>query len=347
MIKSNVVIQTAFLGDLILSVPVLKRIKKIFPSENLTLICKKGLGDFFVQEGIVDEALEIEKSDGASYRHCLEELNRRPISKVFCLHRSLRSQFFAAQIRADKKIGFSSITGFWIFDEKADYLTNAPEAIRQFKILETTDAESFSLLNSEDYAELNIPGTDGRLPPVPDFFSFQTQPNPLRQGPKKVAVFPGSVWATKKWTTEGFRELAQLLVKQNVQVDLMGAETEKQLCEEIAAGLAGVGVLAGKFSVTESVRALWNYDLVIANDSAPTHMAAYAGTPVITIFGPTVLSQGFRPWSNNSYIVEESGLDCRPCGRHGHQKCPLQHHHCMKHIGAGKVFQLAQKILAS
>ena len=111
-LKSNLVIQTAFLGDLILSVPTLRRIKEIYPNDNLIVVCKNGLGDFLLKERIVDEVIEVEKSNSKSYRDALIEIKKLNIKNIFCLHRSLRSRLFASKIKAERKIGFSSFTGF-------------------------------------------------------------------------------------------------------------------------------------------------------------------------------------------------------------------------------------------
>lgn len=341
MTKSNLVIQTAFLGDLILSIPTLKRIKVLFPAEKLIILCKQGLGEFLLTEKIVDEIIEVEKSNSQSYNQALTKIQQYEINHLFCIHRSPRSLFFSSKIKANKKIGFSSFLGFWIFDDLVPFVQDYPEVIRQFSILETVDKKSYEVLNDIDFSYLN----DSALPEVPEFFSFHHSVTES-SSKNRIAVFPGSVWATKKWTNEGFLELCRLLINNNYKVDLLGGPSERQLCETIAEQVPGTQVLAGQFSIAESIQKIKNYDLVVSNDSAPTHMSAYNNIPVVTIFGPTVPAQGFRPWSNNAAIVENKSLKCRPCGRHGHHQCPLGHHNCMKSIKAEQVFAEIQKLLS-
>lgn len=343
MASANVVIQTAFLGDLILSIPLLKRIKKLNPQDKLIVVCKKGLGDFLIQENIVDQYLEVIKGHSSSYKLALAELKNYDIKNVYCVHRSIRSLLFAAQIDAKKKIGYASFLGFWILDDQIDFEPSWPEVMRLMKILESTDSATRRHIYEKEWSFLNKADDDGVLPNVPQAFSFTEKDKHKKN--KKVAIFPGSVWATKKWTKEGFTEVALYLTLQGYQVDLMGGPDEKSLCEQIAAAAPGVRVLAGTFSITQSIQSLVDYDLVISNDSASTHMASYQKVPVITIFGPTVLKQGFRPWSNEALIVENNYLDCRPCGRHGHQQCPLGHHHCMTQLSAASVIKAANNLL--
>lgn len=338
--QANVVIQTAFLGDLILSIPLFKRLKETQPKLSLIVVCKKGLGDFLIQEKIADQCIEITKGDKKSYQTALNILEKFEIENIYCVHRSIRSLLFAAQIRAKKKIGFSSFFGFWVFDDQVDFADEWPEVLRIIKILETTDTVIYKSLSNVNWENLNDPNADGVLPSVPDIFAFKKKY--ISKVPtKKIALFPGSVWATKKWTEAGFVAVANFFLKEGYTVDLMGGPDEKQLCEQIASAAPQATLWAGRLSIAESVQAIANYDLVICNDSAAAHMASYQCTPVLTIFGPTTLNLGFRPWSNSAIIVENNGLDCRPCGKHGHQKCPLGHHNCMNLIGPQQVIDAA------
>jgi heptosyltransferase II len=329
MKKMNVVIQTAFLGDLILSIPLFRKIKTLFPEHDLGVVCKKGLGAFLLSEKIVDQVFEVEKSNRSSYAAAIQVINAQSVQNVFCVHRSTRSLLMAAQIKAEKRIGFSSFLGFWIFDDNIDFLYEAPEAIRQYKILETSDTHIRELFLNNNFDRYN----DVREIP-PEEFSFRSV---RTSSSKRVALFPGSVWNTKKWSEEGFKELAQILLNSGYEVDLLGGPDEKVLCESIANGDARIRVLAGSYSIAETIGHIKEYALVVSNDSAPTHMASYSGVPVVTIFGPTTSMMGFRPWAEKARVVENESMICRPCGPHGHQACPLGHHLCMKTITSAQV----------
>ena len=101
--SANVFIQTAFLGDLLLSIPLMKKIKELWPDQKLILVCRKGIGEFFAKTGIVDEVFEIKKGDGESYRRVLESLKSTSVNKVISPHESLRTAFFVRQIKAQEK----------------------------------------------------------------------------------------------------------------------------------------------------------------------------------------------------------------------------------------------------
>ncbi|MEN0059028.1 MAG: glycosyltransferase family 9 protein, partial [Bdellovibrio sp.] len=162
---------------------------------------------------------------------------------------------------------------------------------------------------------------------------------------KAVLLFPGSVWATKRWTEEGFIKTGQALQAKGFHIYVMGGPGEETLSEEVAAAIPGAVSLAGKTKIIESAQLIVRAALVVGNDSASTHLAAVCETPLIAVFGPTVLEFGFRPWSAQSYVVQKEGLACRPCGKHGHQVCPIKTHECMKSISAEEVLRTAGFIL--
>ena len=343
--SSQLVIQTAFLGDLILSIPLLKKIKQRFPDDQLILVCKSGLGEFFLKEKIVDQVFEIKKNDRDSYNSAIQQLNQKNIDNIFCVHRSLRSQLMSLKVKARRKIAFHSFVGRFIFNDLIEFKKSWPEALRQLNILTSIDQSVSALLKKQDWSYLNHPNEHGHLPQVPKDLQVPWMSKIEKAGSKKVALFPGSVWATKKWTAEGFVQVGQYFLKNGFQVFLMGGPDEKEICLQIQKQCPQAQVIAGALSIARSIEFIRDCALVIANDSAPTHMAACQDVPVVSVFGPTTLAMGFRPWSSNAMIVENNNLNCRPCGKHGHQQCPLGHHKCMKDIEASRVIEASLQLL--
>lgn len=367
MKKIQLVIQTAFLGDLILTIPFLNQVKKKYPKDSIVLICKKGLGQFLKNDQVVDEYIEIDKGDRNSYKKAISILNSQNfvIDNLFCIHRSIRSILFASQINAKYKIGFSSFFAFWVFDECVSYEEKWPDAIRKFKLLESLDSEVRENVLNYDYSYLNSLDDNLSLISPPQVFAFKeinlSSKEYLSTPTKVITLFPGSVWETKKWTMDGFIEVALYFINKGYEVQLLGGQDEFELCQKISEQVASqyeltsiqstnkksikIKNFAGQLNLNESLKRVQNSNLVIANDSAATHMAAYRQTACVTLFGPTTLSLGFRPWSSKAKIVENNELNCRPCGKHGHHNCPLGHHHCMKKISANEVIQAAEVLL--
>lgn len=352
MKRVNVVVQTAFIGDLFLSIPLLIRLKKLYPDCETVLVCKKGLKEIFLKWNIVQHVFEVQKGKADSYNRIVSEMNQFDIQNVFCLHQSLRSALFTFKLKAKNKIGFGLTTFDRIykkifFNHVVTYIKAWPDVIRQMSILQPVDPELRKILLSRDWTYLNEKNQDGGFASIPETFQFprlDLDLKPQSSSQKQVALFPGSVWATKKWTHEGFGVLAQKLTQLGFRVCIMGGpdDVADALAIQKIAPLAEN--LTGTMSLYESSMYISQFDLIVCNDSAPAHIASCIQRPVLCIFGPTVLDFGFRPWNDKSQVIEEQ-LSCRPCGPHGHAKCPLGHHDCMKKIKADSVYDQALKML--
>jgi heptosyltransferase-2 len=79
--------------------------------------------------------------------------------------------------------------------------------------------------------------------------------------------------------------------------------------------------------------------LVVSNDSVALHLAVALGRPVIGVVGPTGPAPGFAPLPPHGAIVAHPDLACRPCSPHGHARCPLGHHRCMRELEVERVLR--------
>ncbi|MBV6444165.1 MAG: hypothetical protein IFNCLDLE_00425 [Ignavibacteriaceae bacterium] len=145
---------------------------------------------------------------------------------------------------------------------------------------------------------------------------------------KPVIISPGSVWATKRYPVVQYAEVAKILSNSGYKIFVTGAENEKYLGEEIRR-IAGDGVIntCGEFSIVETIELMRKCSLVITNDSAPTHFAMAADVPVLTIYCSTVPEFGFYGYLPHSRYISEK-VYCKPCGLHGHRKCPTGTFEC-------------------
>jgi heptosyltransferase-2 len=163
-----------------------------------------------------------------------------------------------------------------------------------------------------------------------------------------IALAPGSVWGTKRWP--GYIELAGALGG-DARLVIVGSAADAPLAAEIIRGAGSHGArtidATGKLSLLASAELIARAAALVTNDSAPLHLASAMGTPTIAVFGPTVPAFGFGPLAPRSAIAEVMGLPCRPCDRHGPQRCPLGHWRCMREITPDRVVTLLRGILGS
>ena len=131
----------------------------------------------------------------------------------------------------------------------------------------------------------------------------------------------GARYFTKRWPEEKYAELARSLSGEGFSVTLFGGKDDLPAAERIAA-LSGVNVknLAGKTGIIELAEAMSSCSFVVANDSAPMHIAAASGTPVIALFCGTSPKFGFAPAYGKNTVMNFE-LPCKPCGIHGQKFC--------------------------
>jgi len=161
-----------------------------------------------------------------------------------------------------------------------------------------------------------------------------------------VAVAPGSAWATKRWTVEGYAALlCELQHELGATPVLLGAPGDIP-CAQAIAHAAGDGAvnLVGQTELSVLIAAIDQCCVLIANDSAPVHIAVARDTPVVAIFGPTSPQQGYGPYGDRALVVERL-LPCRPCSRHGGPRCPIGTHACMREISHTEVARAAATLM--
>jgi heptosyltransferase-2 len=135
------------------------------------------------------------------------------------------------------------------------------------------------------------------------------------------------------------------LNKAGYQILLIGGDEDRDLCRRIRSEIGqGCLNLAGQTTLRQSAEVLKYCDLLVTNDSAPTHLGSAAGTRVLTLFGSTAPDFGFAPYGpkGRSLGIE---LDCRPCTNHGRRHCPEKHFRCMLDLTPDRVFSAASDMI--
>jgi heptosyltransferase II len=356
----NLIVQTAFLGDLVLSIPLIRQLSEIEPERGITVICRQGLGDVLKAYPFIRRVIEVNKREPKIWAEQVEQLERETFHHIICPHQSPRTALLVRRLKAQgEKVGFHRKWNFWAFTKRVEYPTHLPDALRQLSLLTAIDfrfALEFSTVAGEE-AIWNQQSQAGPLffskVPLPIWSRLKPQAMsgpmpPSESASRTVFIAPGSVWATKRWTLTGYTEVAQRLVAKGFKVVLVGSPEEREVGEAIVNVVGEVQNAIGQWTLSQTVQefslAAQKGAALIANDSGAIHLAAAAQLPVVAIFGPTTLDLGFRPWLERSVVVQKP-LECRPCGRHGHDRCPIGTHACMTSIAADDVLGALSSIL--
>jgi len=332
---NHLFIQTAFLGDLLLSIPSLKQIRYWSPQSTITLVCRQGYGSLVKELGVCDQVIEVDKKNKKDLAQQLQDTN---FDTIFCPHQSMTSHHLVKALKADRKVGYSRTWNKSYFTNRVNRDLTWPEAMRQLQLVATVSEsvglkmEAFAQKTDSipQWAEMNLSNLSWSEP------SLQKLAEKKARGFKAhepyICIAPGSVWETKRWGEQAFVRTGIELARENYQILIIGAPDERELCERVQNGIPNSYSMAGQLTVLESMMFLSRAQGLICNDSGAMHMASVMHRPTVAVFGPTVQELGYKPWNPKAIVVEEKRLLCRPCGQHGGNFCPIGNHRCMQDI---------------
>ena len=324
---SSLVIQTSFLGDTVLTTPLIAELARRGPVDVVTTPASATLlrNHPFVRSVIPYDKRG--KDRGVlGFMRMAARLRRFSYESAFMAQGSVRSAALALAARARHRVGFATSAGRRFYNVRIEYHEDLHHAARLLRL-----AVPASEIAGRDIRPRLYPGIPERYA-VDRLLAFHEVAD---DGPPLVALAPASVWATKRWPY--YADLARLL-RDRSRVVVLGAPDDMALADEVRAA-AGDGAFsaAGALTLLGSAELIRRCSVVVTNDSAPQHLASAVGTPTIAIFGPTVPQFGFGPLADGSVTMGLDALPCRPCDRHGPRRCPLRHWRCMREIGADDV----------
>lgn len=336
------ILQTSFLGDTILSLPLFAEIKRRFPQAKLTLLCSPSSKELLqdhpgIDEVVVDDKKNADKGWLGLWRKA-RELREMKFSAALSPHKSLRSALLLFLAGIPYRVGFRQSKGWFLFHRRVSRNLTRHDVERNLSIL-----EPFGIQPENCDRDLMLPVKDSTMESVTQLLrSLGVNPEKLI-----VGVNPGSVWPTKRWSAEGFaRVIDSIKRKYDCEMLLFGGPEDAELGSKIERLCGGAAVnLAGKLSLGELPAAVSLCKLFITNDSGPMHVAVARGVPTVAIFCATTPSLGFYPYSANAVVVEKN-LSCRPCTSHGGRRCPLGTEDCIRLIRPENVLRAAEKFLS-
>jgi len=316
-----VVVQTAFIGDAVLTLPMLEVLAKNNPDAIIDVVTIPITSEIFQASPFVNEVIVYDKRNTHKGFKALlsfaRMLGNRGYSYLVAPHRSLRTSLLVLFSGITESVGFNNSSLPIIYKHLVDYPYELHEVARNISLVSTNGAEKYSsylpMMLFSDESKKKI-----------DFFISS-----IAKDKKIIAIAPGSVWKTKRYPVEHFLSLVRTLISKNYLILLIGSEVEFKLNEDIqkAAGNNCVNI-AGRHSILETIYLLTKCNLLITNDSAPTHFGMAADIPVLTIYCSTVPDFGFFPYTGKSGTISLNDLPCKPCGIHGYEVCPLSHFNC-------------------
>jgi heptosyltransferase-2 len=325
--KTILIIQTAFIGDTILASHFARAVKDQYPNSKIHFFLRKGNESVIQGLPTIEKTWVWSKENGKTKNlfKLIMELRKIKFDMVFNLHRHFNSGLVTALMKSPMKVGFKQNPLSFFYTRKIHHQIPDPrgwhEVQRNLELI-----PGFKIVDNSKIYKPELPLQEKNFQKV----------SPFVNEPYFV-IAPASVWFTKAWSEEKFRELTSELIHMG-KVYFIGAPGDKDLCDRIRRDLPQTENLCGALNLLDSAALMKNAKRVFVNDSAPLHLASCVNAKTTAIFCSTVPSFGYTPLADDSVVVDVGNtLSCRPCGLHGHKSCPLGHYKCSQDIEVKKV----------
>jgi ADP-heptose:LPS heptosyltransferase len=338
-IKEVLVIRTAYIGDVVMTLPILKPLKELFPTARISFLTAARAGDVLKNNPFVDEVIAYDPfwfypTSVASYWEFIKHMRTRTFDLVIEARADIREILLLAwPLKAKYRLSYDVGGGGYLLTHKV------PFRGIQHKVEYHLDMVRYLGYSGREL-EWGIYLTDDELSNVRELMGRHAIERPF------VAVHPGSRLPLKRWPPDRYAAVSdELAGRCNMQVVLLGAGDEKPIVDAVASAMKHKPIsLCGELSLREMAGVLSEAALLICNDSAPMHIAASMGTPTVALFGPS-RSRETGPYGGSHCVVEKefrcrAGCDTTSC-RHD------RYNACLADITALDVLDAAEALIQS
>jgi ADP-heptose:LPS heptosyltransferase len=327
MVVKYLVVRFSSIGDIVLTTPVIRCLKKQVEGARIHYVTKKQFAPILRNNPYVDYI----HSFYGNLNALIRELKEEHFDYIIDLHHNLRSALLKSRINT---ISFSfpklNVQKWLLVNLKINRLPDIHIVDRYLETVRLFDVRNDNL--GLDYV-------------IPEEDMIRLESLPMEFGKGYIAFAIGGLHATKKLTTEKIIGVCRRVDK---PVVLLGGKEDADTGDEIAEKVGNTIVNAcGKYSINQSASLVQQADLVITHDTGLMHIAAAFRKKIISIWGNTIPEFGMYPYQPDpeSVIVQVPDLSCRPCSKIGFDKCPKKHFRCINDIDADRVVQIANNLI--
>ncbi len=321
MAKKYLIIQTAFIGDVILATPLVESLKKNDSKNQIDVLVKKENSSVLKNNRNINEVYTLDKTKKIkSIFSLIRKFRKNEYDTVINLHRFASSGIITTLCKAKEKRGFRKNPFSWFYNKKFDH--NIENGIHEVD-------RNLSLIEGLIAEPVRRPHIDIAEEIYKKLLTYQSK--------TYYCLAPASVWETKAAPLSVWTKLIEKLCTDDCHIFLLGGPDDFEKCEKLKNELKNshISNLCGKLSLIESAGLMKNAKRNYVNDSAPLHLASAVNAPVSVFYCSTSPKFGFGPLSDDAKIIEVNNLACKPCGLHGHKTCPKGHFKCGNDLSLG------------
>ena len=345
MFSNILLIRFSSLGDLVLTTPIYRELRKINPDSRLTLLTSEGFGRVLENNPHLDEIIYHHRKETRNdLEKLIDQLLLQKFDLIYDIHNSLRSRWIGWQLKRH-----APKPEHWLIEKR----TLARELQIRFGWGQFFNGKS----QREQWLEPLQRHHTGTLSTKTELFPSIADKNYVKawlnqndlQDKPFVCIGASASFPLKCWPLKNFKQLIENIIQSGISVVLVGTngEIETEELAEYFRGSQNVFCAAGIFTILESAALFEMANAVVANDTSIIHLAEAMRTPSIALFGPTVKEFGYAPMLAQSRLIEtDLALRCRPCSRTGKGTCKNREQQiCMYSISTQKVWDAAQLLL--
>ena len=317
-------IRLSSIGDIVLTTPVIRLLRQKYPEAQIDYLVKSRFAELLQNNPHLTRVLEFpEPGNLGVLRAIWHDIHQQKYNAIIDLHKNVRSLILSVCQKQEIKARFRKHGWRRTLLVKFGLDVYAKESSVMLRYIETT--ASLGITDDGEGTEL--------FPPAELLEKIEKRTGlSLPKSQVVVALAPGAAHFTKRWPVENYKTIAKALVQQGKKCIILGGSGDQQLSKEVAATATEIVNFTGQLSLLESAAVLEKCDRLVTNDTGLMHMAEAVKTPVTAIFGSTVRQLGFYPFLQESRVIENETVKCRPCSHVGRQNCPKGHFLCMNSI---------------
>jgi heptosyltransferase-2 len=332
-VQKFLVIQTAFIGDVVLATALLEKLHAYFPEAEIDFLVRKGNEALLAGHPWLHQVLVWDKKQNklSNLRVMGRRIRREKYDKVINVQRFAATGLLTIFSGAKETIGFDKNPFSRFFTRRVPHIISVP-----VKAGRVVGAAAAPTTHEIDRNQALISAFTDDRPARPRLYPTAEDSNSVRayKNTPYITISPASVWYTKQYPGDKWADLIRAIPPE-YKIFLLGAPSDRPLTQSIVARArtATIVDLSGELSFLQSAALMRDAVMNYVNDSAPMHFASAVNAPVTAVYCSTIPEFGFGPLSDESYVVEiAEPLDCRPCGLHGYKACPLGHFNCARNI---------------
>jgi heptosyltransferase-2 len=330
------IIQTAFIGDVILATALAEKLHSTLPDIKIDMLVRSGNESLLENNPHLNKVITWNKS-------------KNKINNLLRAVAAVRKVKYDSVINVQRFFSSGLITAFSGAKETTGFKKNPLSFLLTRKVEHSTDGVHETERNQKLITHLTDEhAAKPRLYPAAadDAATLPLKINADGSKIKYICIAPASVWFTKQFPGEKWIEFINQLSTETI-VYLLGSPNDLSLCGQIINQTSPLRPqplnLAGKLSFLQTASLMRDALMNYVNDSAPLHIASAMDAPVTAVYCSTVPEFGFCPLSEKSFVIQtKEKLDCRPCGLHGHKRCPRGHFNCALTIDVNEILATMQ-----